>query len=164
VALALGDPRTAQPLAKRSVAMWERLGDQQELALALARLGRSELFLGDRRAARAAMESSVALAQTMGDKEVLADGLSKLAQLEAVEHDFERCLELLGDAVTINLELGNAEGLLVARHSMGCALRDMGLLEQAHHQMWSQIPDLLRLARRDFLLVAGACQIPCVRA
>jgi tetratricopeptide (TPR) repeat protein len=133
--------------------MWRRLGDKERLSWTLTRLAYCEEFLGDLQAARLAFEEAVSLAREIGNKPRLAGALSNQARFEVVERNLERALELEQAAVEINVELGDEMDALGGRHNMACTLREMGRLEEAHRQMHAQIPDIVRLAPPEQLIV-----------
>jgi predicted ATPase/class 3 adenylate cyclase len=148
-----GDISFGREIAVQSVAMWRRLGDKERLSWTLTRLAYCEEFLGDLQAARLAFEEAVSLAREIGNKPRLAGALSNQARFEVVERNLERALELEQAAVEINVELGDEMDALGGRHNMACTLREMGRLEEAHRQMHAQIPDIVRLAPPEQLIV-----------
>jgi predicted ATPase/class 3 adenylate cyclase len=148
-----GDMAAARQSAVESVAMWRRLGNRERLSYSLTRLAHCEEFMGDLRAARHAFEEAIIIARETNEKPRLAGALSNLARLEVVEHNYEHALVLEQAAVDINDALGDELDALGGRHNLACTLREMGRLDEARRQMHNQIPQFLRLAPPEILIV-----------
>jgi tetratricopeptide (TPR) repeat protein len=147
-----GKLERAREVATQGVAMWRRLGGEHELIWPLFRLAICQQLLGDFTGARNNLEEALALSRDCTDNRV-ARALSELAYLEAMEHHFERSLELDTEAVRISREFGDELHALRVLHNIGCTLREMGRLEQAQIQMRAIIPALLRLADPEWLIL-----------
>ncbi len=144
-------------LAERSVAMLRRVGDRDKLCGALIGLGGAQDELGDLPSARRSYEEALALASQIDDehdnKLRQASTLNRLGVLEISDGNFEKALKLFDAAIGIRHEIGDEYAVLVGRHNAACTLHFMGQPQEAYRRMSEQIPDLLRLARPDMLII-----------
>jgi predicted ATPase/class 3 adenylate cyclase len=155
VALHQSDAERARAAATQAATMCHQLGNRRGESSALIWAGWAELELGHPDSARRALESAIHLARDSDDSEALADALSRMALVEAASGNPERSLECDAMALRLHQDRGNARGVLNQRHNMACTLREMGRLHEAHRQMGELIPEVLRLADPNLLVVVA---------
>jgi predicted ATPase/class 3 adenylate cyclase len=83
------DYRAARAYCEASQAIWQELGDQRGLALALEMLGQIATDQGDFLAAWATLEQSLALSQEIGDKHSQVTTLARLADVARLRSRWE---------------------------------------------------------------------------
>ena len=152
VLLDQGHISDARASAATSVEMFRRLGDKVELAQALRQLGFAEVERGDMPAARRACEESHSLVMDSGDQLRLGSSLADLAFVEAAHHRFDRSLELYRGAIDTHRKVGAELAVLHDRQNMAYTLRMMGQLDDAHDELWHQIPRLAQFADPGWLI------------
>jgi hypothetical protein len=94
-------------------------------------------------------------ADVVGDVARHATVLGNLAWVEAERGNLDRSLELQYAAADMQRDVGNDYSLLSTRHNIACTLRQAGRREEAASQMDATMPQLLRLADPEFLIVAA---------
>jgi hypothetical protein len=82
------DYRAAQIYCEASQVIWQALGDQRGVVLALETLAQLAIDQGDFLAARAQLEQSLAISQEIGDKHCQATALELLAEVVHHQGDY----------------------------------------------------------------------------
>ncbi len=148
-----GDVERAHESATAGVAMLRRLGDTSTtLARALNTLALVELDRAQFASARPLFQEALEVAEAAGDRSQLGYVLGEFAVLEAIEHNYERSLELDGQALEIARELGEPAAIMYHQHGMACTLREMGRAKEAKQLMDSIVSDALALNQPDDLM------------
>jgi predicted ATPase/class 3 adenylate cyclase len=145
LAYAQGDLGHALISARRSVALWQRLGQKARLSAAFRSLGFFQMQDGDLHASRDSMQQGILAAEEAGDRRQKADILLVLADLEANEHRFDRAIELYDEALALLSELRADVATLWARQNRACTLREMGRLPEAAHAFNALLPQALHI-------------------
>jgi predicted ATPase/DNA-binding winged helix-turn-helix (wHTH) protein len=118
-----GAPAEAAALAARSVAIWERLGDDREAGLANEALGWARFTAGDTAGALPPMERSVSLMRRVGDRRLMNRALIGQGQVLVAMADVEATERLANEVLTTARELGILRDIHYALHFLGdCGL------------------------------------------
>jgi predicted ATPase/class 3 adenylate cyclase len=91
----------AAEMLDRAVELHRRLGQEQELAIALSLVGGLNQERGDIAAARALYEQAVELGRKVGDLHMVTRTLANLGELEAQAGNIERSVGLIQEALRI---------------------------------------------------------------
>jgi hypothetical protein len=118
-----GAPAEAAALAARSVAIWERLGDDREAGLANEALGWARFTAGDTAGALPPMERSVSLMRRVGDRRLMNRALIGQGQVLVAMADVEATERLANEVLNTARELGILRDIHYALHFLGdCGL------------------------------------------
>jgi predicted ATPase/DNA-binding SARP family transcriptional activator len=101
----------AESLLEESLAIWDALGNHTHMCLALMFLGDSALGRGDWQRALLASTRSAELCRSTGNISVLPYPLRRLGYLALLEHDEERATALYFEAMVVNREVGDRQGV-----------------------------------------------------
>jgi predicted ATPase/DNA-binding SARP family transcriptional activator len=123
------DPLGAYPSYRRSVALYEELGDRWGLARALASLGYTAEQLGRYGEARALCEQSLVIRQELGDQRGMADAMLNLGIISWVQGRLDEAHRLLQESLGICRTLGDWNTMFFVLHRMGEVLGGRGLFE-----------------------------------
>jgi tetratricopeptide (TPR) repeat protein len=99
--------RAARAYCGASQAIWQELGDQRGVALALETLGQIAIDQGDFVAARATLEQSLAISLEIGDKHRQASVLDMLAEVIRLQGDYATGRMLGEQGLALSQEMGN---------------------------------------------------------
>jgi tetratricopeptide (TPR) repeat protein len=124
----------ARRLFERSLAIWRDLGDREQQAGQLNSLGIVQRHLGDADAARSLLEEAIAINREL-DSPLLAATLANLAQLESATGRYDRAIEALQEALTIDQRQGDLFGVAVDQHSLALTSLRAGRPDEANDQL-----------------------------
>ncbi len=133
--------------------MLRRLGDRSRLSSALRVVATIEGRISGHAAARRGLEEAVALARETGQQVALSYALLELSNVEAAEGHLERSIHLLEESFPISEALGDEVQLIMSRHNVACALREMGRSQAAHREMTQLIGPTLRQRSPIFSII-----------
>jgi predicted ATPase len=118
-----GDATGARRLLVEAADLWEGLGDEQELGLALHALGWSEVYNGHDPEARAAFERSLAVLREVGNPKLVNRALVGICQVLVSQGDVRRAVPLSLEALDLAVAQGDRSSEHFALHFLGdCAL------------------------------------------
>jgi tetratricopeptide (TPR) repeat protein len=123
------DPLEGYQSYRRSVALYEELGDRWGLARALASLGWLAEVLGRFGEAQALCEQSLVIRQELGDQHGMADAMLNLGIISWVRGRLDEAHRLLRESVGICRTLGDWDLMFDAIRAMGEVLVRRGLFE-----------------------------------
>ena len=126
------DPEGAPDLARRAVAIFERLGVPTFLARAWLVLGNTYVGLEQPREANEACERALALARQCGDLTCQAGALNLLGWFEP---DQAKAIKLRQQALAAYTAAGNLHGRAIIIGNLGSMAVSMGLYRQAGRQL-----------------------------
>ena len=126
-----GDNALARDMLAKSLALWERAGDNAGQARALNSMGVAYRSLGDAGRARSLLQRSVDLARSTDNLQHQATALTNLALLEIDDGRPEAALLRLAEAERIDTALGNAWGVTADRANRVAALLASGRTGEA---------------------------------
>jgi predicted ATPase/DNA-binding winged helix-turn-helix (wHTH) protein len=126
LASALGDYRSAEHSLKRSLSLYEELGDESGIAASLNALAIVARDRGDYAAAQANFERSLACWRLLSDRVAIARCLHNLANVVKVRGDYPRARRALGEATDIFEELDDRSGAAWSINQQGDIARDTG--------------------------------------
>ncbi len=126
------DPQDAPDLARRAVAIFERLGVPTFLARAWLVLGNTYVGLEQPREANEACERALALARQCGDLTCQAGALNLLGWFEP---DQAKAVKLRQQALAAYTAAGNVHGRAIIIGNLGSMAVSMGLYRQARRQL-----------------------------
>ena len=104
-------------LFQRSLAIWRELGDREEQARELNSIGIVRRHLGELDAARSSLEEAIAINRETRNPR-LAAALANLGQLESATGRFDRAIEVLQEALSLDQQQGDLFGVTVDQHSL----------------------------------------------
>jgi predicted ATPase len=152
-----GEDAAAIPLLERSLAIWQELGDRNQMAVELNSLGITWRSLGDLRAARSFFEQSVATAREIDSDARLSTALSNLGILEIDAGNVERAAEVLQEALALDQKTGQTWGAAIVQNSLAAAHLLAGRPEQANRLLLSILDDIVGSGDQD--LIASALEL-----
>jgi tetratricopeptide (TPR) repeat protein len=120
------DSEQAPTLYRRSRALYDELGDQHGLALALVALGRSAARRGAYGEAGQLLKEGQALRQALGDKRGIAFSLDWLGIVASHLGQFEESERLLREGIAISREIGCMEYLAASLINLGMTMNLRG--------------------------------------
>jgi predicted ATPase/class 3 adenylate cyclase len=124
----------ARRLFERSLAIWRDLGNAEQQATQLNSLGIVQRHLGDMGAARSLLEEAIVINREIGSPQ-LAATLANLAQLESATGRYDRAIEALQEALTIDQRQGDLFGVAVDQHSLALTSLRAGRPEEANDRL-----------------------------
>ena len=86
----------------------------------------------------------MSIAREANDCAELSYALGELSIVETEAGNLQRAVDLLGESQPISQELGDEAQVVICRHNIACALREMGRVDEARHIMESLIADTLK--------------------
>ncbi|WP_372664906.1 helix-turn-helix domain-containing protein [Amycolatopsis kentuckyensis] len=137
--------RRSHELLRRSLADWEAIGDERQLAGTLNNLCFVYGLGDDVEAAIGFGERSLALNRSLGLRHVETLNLVNLAVLYGRQGDRERELAYATEAVAVGKETGDLRGMAYGRMRIGIVHRDLGRFDAAVEEL-SRSVDLWREA------------------
>ena len=146
-----GQSAAAGQLFERSLAIWRELGDRDREARELNSLGIARRHLGDLDGARSSLEAAIAINRELGTPR-LAANLANLGQLESGAGCYDRAIEVLQEALTIDQEQGDLFGVAVDQHSLALASLRAGRPREAHDILCGML-DYVTVSGNTSLLV-----------
>ena len=118
-----GDVDGARRHLAEATRLWEELGDEQELGLALHALGWSEVYNGHDPEARAAFELSLAILRKVGNPKLVNRALVGICQVLVSQGDVGTAVPLSLEALELAVAQGDRSSEHFALHFLGdCAL------------------------------------------
>jgi tetratricopeptide (TPR) repeat protein len=138
-----GEDAAAIPLFERSLAIWQELGDQNQMAVQLNSLGITWRSLGDLGAARSFFEQSIALARQIASDVRLATALGNLGIVEIDAGNVERATEVLQEALVLSQKTGQMWNAAIVQNSLAAAHLLAGDAEEAYRLLLSAIDDVV---------------------
>jgi predicted ATPase/DNA-binding winged helix-turn-helix (wHTH) protein len=118
-----GAPTEAAALGARSVAIWERLGDDREAGLANEALGWARFTAGDTAGALPPMERSAFLMRRLGDRRLMNRALIGQGQVLVALAEVEATERLAHEILNAGRDLGILRDIHYALHFLGdCGL------------------------------------------
>ena len=134
LAVEQGDPRRAEALIGESLALWRELGDQEQVAVNLVRLGLA--FRAQERYAEAAArtEEAFALYEELGDRrgrDSGEPGAGNLGRIAIMQGDYARAADYLAEALNRQRALGYSWGICQTLNGLGHLARVRGDLVEA---------------------------------
>ncbi len=132
-----GEYGAAVQLFERSLAIWDTLGDQEQVARELNSLAITHRYLGDLDKARSLLLDSIAIARELGNDRRLATALSNLGQTESAAGNLDRAAEVLQQALELDRALGDLLGVAIDKQSLAAASLRAGRPEEAHQLLVS---------------------------
>jgi predicted ATPase/class 3 adenylate cyclase len=114
-----GEPEAAVRYEERSLAIWRELGDRDEQARVLSRLGLVHEALGHVDTARSLLEASIAVAREIGNELTLSIALTNLAMLEDEAGNLGRAAHLIRESLTLDRKRGDM--FVAVRHQQALA-------------------------------------------
>jgi predicted ATPase/class 3 adenylate cyclase len=114
-----GEPEAAIRCEERSLAIWRELGDRDEQARVLSRLGLAHWGLGHVDTARSLLEDSVAIARDIGDDLTLSIAQTNLGLLEDEAGNLGRAAHLIRESLTLDRKRGDT--FIAVRHQQALA-------------------------------------------
>lgn len=128
-----GEYGVARARYAESLAIWQALGDQYGVALALNRLGNVALAQGDYAAARPLYEESLAMRQALDDKQGMAASLHNLSIVAHEQGDYGLARRLSEESLAFERQLGNKRGIAMSLNRLGNVARNQGDHVAAYH-------------------------------
>jgi predicted ATPase/class 3 adenylate cyclase len=117
------DVAAARPLIEEAVAIWRRVGQEQQVAFALYDLGWGYFFAGDDHAARTCMEESLRLQTKIGDSLLVNRARIGLLQILVSLGEIETVKPMAREALDVARRLGDIRAEHFAHHFLAdCAL------------------------------------------
>jgi predicted ATPase/class 3 adenylate cyclase len=155
-----GENATAIPLFRQSLAIWQDLGDQTQMARELNSLGITYRSLGDLATARLFFEDSIAIARKIGNDLRLSTALANLGIAEIDAGNVDHATEVLEEALALDEKNGDTWGATIVKNSLATATLLTGRPTEAHHLLSSIIKDVadsgdLELLAATLELAAG---------
>ena len=149
-----GDYGAARSLVSGSLALWQKLGNEPEVAVATARLGAVAIAEEDLERATELYETSVEVLRRLGQTSHLASALSNLGPIAVEPQNLEQASELLEEAVELFRVCGRQEGLV---HSLLTLVR-VALAQERYARAAELLDETLALARQlGYTQMIGYC-------
>ena len=126
------DREDARKLHRRSLALYQALGDRWGTANALGHLGEIARSVGDHGEAKRLLRESLAIRQALGDRNGIADSLMDLGQTVMDLGQLEEAEGLLREGLAIRQEIGMRAGTAAGLSILGLVLLFLGKFTQAH--------------------------------
>ena len=114
-----GEPEAAVRCEERSLAIWRELGDRDQQARVLSRLGLAHWDLGHVDTARSLLEDSTAIAREIGNDLTLSIALTNLGLLESEAGNLGRAAHVMRESLTLDRKRGDT--FLAVRHQQALA-------------------------------------------
>ena len=133
LAAAQGDHPAAEQCLRRSLSLYEEMGDEAGIAASLNALAVSARDRGDYSAAQSNFERSLACWRTLSDRLAIARCLHNLANVVKVRGDYSRARCALCEAADIFEELGDHSGRAWSINQQGDIARAQGDRAAARH-------------------------------
>ena len=114
-----GEPEAALQYEERSLAIWRELGDRDEQARVLSRLGLIHWHLGHVDTTRSLLEDSVAVAREIGDDLILSIALTNLGLIESHAGNPGRAAHAIRESLTLDRKRGDT--FIAVRHQHALA-------------------------------------------
>ncbi|HWG61923.1 MAG TPA: tetratricopeptide repeat protein [Streptosporangiaceae bacterium] len=116
-----GENTTALPLFERSLAIWRRLDDKEQVARELNSLGITHRHLGHLEMARTLLEDSVSITRDLDGSVMLPAALTNLGQMESAAGNADRATQVLREALSLDRARGDMVGVTIDQQSLAAA-------------------------------------------
>ncbi len=140
LATAQVDPPRAQALHEESLALFRRVGDQEDVAGALENLGIVSRLRGDLAGSRALLEESLAMRRRLEDPASLAMCLVSLGALLGFQGDFAGARALLEESLATHRRLEDPRSISLSLLSLGSLAARQGDLGRARALLRECLP------------------------
>jgi len=128
---ARGDFDAALESFGRSLAIQERIGDQDGIARSLNSIGAVHGSKGDIDAALEAFGRSLAIQETIGDQRGIARSLNSIGAAHAYRGDYDAALESFGRSLAIQDRIGDQDGIARSLGNIGSVQEGRGNVDAA---------------------------------
>jgi len=128
---AWGEYAAAEVLLEESLTIWRPLGSDNDMGLSLMFLGDSALGRSEMDRARASLTQSADLFRGTGNVKVLPYPLRRLGHLALLEHDGGHAAILYNKSMTLNLDVGDRQGVAASLVGMAAVAEGRKDPEQA---------------------------------
>jgi predicted ATPase/DNA-binding XRE family transcriptional regulator len=105
-----GDNQQSATLAQKSLALYQALGDEAGIAMALLDIGRAAFGQANYSEATAAIEESLRINRALQHWPAVAPALNNLALIAKDHGDFQRAVQLHEESLVLYRQLGNRRG------------------------------------------------------
>jgi tetratricopeptide (TPR) repeat protein len=127
-----GEVDEASDALQTCLGIWREEGNQSRVAMELCSLGVARWTLGDLPGARALLCESIDLARAIGEPDRESTALGNLGVLEVHDNHPERAIEVLEQALAIDVWLGRTWASAVVRANLAGALLRAGRVQEAY--------------------------------
>jgi predicted ATPase/DNA-binding SARP family transcriptional activator/Tfp pilus assembly protein PilF len=151
IAFRQGDLARAREVTEEALALFQELGDKNEIGRCIGTLG--NIAVGERDLDRAIdlYERAAALAREAGNKSRLAVILANLGSIAGQQDDAEASAAYAHQAAELQRELGERDGLAVSLHNLGRAQLSLGRLEDADESLGESLEIARQLGYREVI-------------
>jgi predicted ATPase/DNA-binding CsgD family transcriptional regulator/DNA-binding XRE family transcriptional regulator len=126
-----GDYPAAIRDAEAALAIFERLGLSDRMALAATVLGSAHRYLGNHAAARQGFQTAMDLRTGLGDRRSVSVAINNMALLELDDGDLRRAQDLFEQALAIKRELGERRSIAIGLANLADVLIRTGQWDTA---------------------------------
>ena len=130
-----GDYSSAPPLFEQALAIYQELGDRNEIAAMRMQLGWAAMRAGDDALAERHLNASLELARGLDDAIFLGLVLSGLGELAVRQKQYDRATSLLEESLAIRRTLGERWGIATSLGTLGW----VALLQRDFAQMRTRL-------------------------
>jgi len=130
-----GEVDEASDALRTCLGIWREEGNQSRVAMELCSLGVARWTLGDLPGARVLLRESVDLARAIGEPDRESTALGNLGVLEVHDNHPERAIELLEQALALDVRLGRTWASTVIRANLAGALLRAGRVQEAYESL-----------------------------
>ena len=113
-----GDTRLAKALVQESLDLYRELGNEEEVARAIAELGGIAIAEEDLDTAAARYEEAVPLFREQGHPSRVAASLGNLGTIAHMRQDYATAVGYYGEAIELSKETGDTDGAAVNFHNL----------------------------------------------
>jgi tetratricopeptide (TPR) repeat protein len=113
-----GDTQLAKALVQESLDLYRELGNEEEVARAIAELGGIAIAEGDLDTAAARYEEAAPLFREQGHPSRLAAALGNLGTIAHMRHDYATAVGYYEEAIELATETGDVDGAAVNFHNL----------------------------------------------
>ena len=122
----LGDYQGALDQYRRSLAIFEELGDRAGMAASYHQLGRVAQNRGDYQGALDQYRRSLAIKEELGDRAGMAASYHQLGRVAQNRGDYQEALDQYRRSLAIFEELGDRAGMAKSYHNLGVVAQEQG--------------------------------------
>jgi len=152
-----GENAAAIPLFRQSLAIWQDLGDQTQMAVELNSLGITYRSMGDLATAMSHFQDSITIARHTGNELRLSTALSNLGIAQIDAGNVSEATQALQEALALDEKNGDSWGATIVRNSLAAATLLDGRPAEAHEMLCSIVDDVI--ASGDLELLAATLEL-----
>jgi tetratricopeptide (TPR) repeat protein len=161
-----GDTRLAKALVEESLDLYRELGNEEEVARAIAELGGIAIAEGDLDNGAARYEEAVPLFREQGHPSRVAAALGNLGTVAHMRQDYSTAVGYYGEAIELSKETGDLDGAAVNFHNLARSELALGRAGEGLEALRESLAIARRIGYREVIAycLGGLAELAMIEA